>query len=346
MPGKTAILTVLATTALLVSACVSHVRTPFEGAGGAGQSSSPIYPWSGGPPEVSNSDLTEQDSSYYRVKHLSFDSVGVNGQPDNRVDVIWYLGRESGPKPAVIVMPIWGSYTYPPEKIATGLRKMGEGGVNVLHVQGENRVLDWNALGSAGTEEEFLARMADNFARIRTNVVDLKRLVDWASGSPEIAADRIGLVGFSHSAIVASLAAINDQRLRATVIMMAGAHPHLVFGHCDGRVGELRSTVLARFGWTVETYQELLQPLTRDIDSASFPGRADPSEILVIDAEKDECFPVESREAMWLSLGQPERYTIGYSHKISFLSMTPFGYNWLRQPVYDFLDAQLRISQR
>ena len=243
-------------------------------------------------------------------------------------------------------MPIWGSYTYPSARIAGGLRKLGEGGVNILHVQGENRVLDWNALGSAVTDEEFLQRMSDNLARIRTNVVDLKRLVDWATGNSEIAPDRIGLIGFSHSAIVASLAAINDSRLRATVLIMAGAHPHLVFGHCEGRVGELRGTVLTRFGWTVETYQALLHPLTRDIDSANYPGRTDPSEILMIDAKKDECFPVESREAMWRALGKPERITIGYSHKISFLAMTPFGYNWLRQPVYDFLDAQLRISQR
>ena len=148
MPGKTAILTLLAATALLAAACVSYVRTPFETAAAVYPDPGPIYPWDDGPPDVSNADLNGQDSRHYRVKHLSFDSVAVNGQPGNRVDVIWYLGRKTGPKPVVIIMPIWGSYTYPSEKIAAGLRKLGEGAVNVLHVQGENRVLDWNALGS------------------------------------------------------------------------------------------------------------------------------------------------------------------------------------------------------
>jgi len=333
---------------LLLSGCTGHIHMPYAGSAvsqpealaGSGR----IYPYDRALPVVTNSDLDAEESSHYRVKHLGFDSASRNGQLDSQVDVLWYLGKNPGPKPTVIILPIWGSYTYPSNRISAGLRKLGGGAVNVLQVLGDSWVLDWDELSAAPTEEAFLELMANNLDRIRTNVIDTSRLVDWAVTRPEIDPDRIGLVGFSHSGITASLAAINDDRLKAAVIVMAGAHPHRVFASCRGRVGDLRKTVMSRFHWTVGAYQAALEPITRPIDAANYPGRADPSRILMFDAAGDQCFPVDARDALWKVLGEPERYTIAYGHKISFFAMTPLGFNWMRQPVYDFLDMQLGIS--
>lgn len=345
-------------TALLLSlvcaACIAHTHSPYRGAGSdlatqtaplGSAGSGWIYPYDRTLPLVSNSDLVDAASKDYRVKHLAFDSVSQNGQRNSRVEVLWYLGANPGAKPTVIVLPIWGRYTYPPNRIAAGLRNLGNGNVNILQVQGEALVLDWAALAAAPTEQAFTDLMAENLERIRTNTIDVSRLIDWAVSRPEVDPTRIGLVGFSHSGITASLVAANDDRPAAIVIVMAGAHPHRLLASCRrGRVAELRESVADRFGWSAQDYQNVLEPITRHIDAAAYPSRIDPSRVLFFDAAKDACFPQDSREALWESLGEPERYTIAYGHKISFLAMTPFGFNWMRQPMYDFLDRHLLIS--
>lgn len=335
-------------TLLICVSCLNYRHHPFLALPApvpAPRETGRIFNYDKAPLDVRNSDLANEDSEHYQVKHLAFTSYGRNGQQDDQIDVLWFLGKKEGPKPTVIILPIWGSYTYPSNRISAGIRKLGTSAVNVLQVTGKSRVLDWTEMGAAATEDEFIERIGHNLERIRTNVVDISRLTDWAVSSKEVDPDRLGLVGFSHSAVVAALAAINDGRLQAAVIVMGGAHPYRTFATCAGRVGELRDIVTNRFGWTVDEYQSRIEPLTRDIDVASYPGIADPAHVLMIDAKNDECFPLDAREDLWLALGRPERITLAYSHKRSFLAMTPLGFNWLRQPVYDFLDQRLQISE-
>jgi len=177
--------------------------------------------------------------------------------------------------------------------------------------------------------------------REAVNIVDVSRLVDWAEARHEVDAARIGLIGFSHSAITAGVAAANELRLGAAVLVMGGAHPHRVLAVCGHHVGRTRDQILQRFGWTAADYEQAIEPFFRPIDAAHYPGRADPSRILIFDSHNDECIPQDARDDLWEVLGRPARISLLYGHNTSFLSMTPLGFNWMRHKIYEFLESTL-----
>lgn len=112
--------------------------------------------------------------------------------------------------------------------------------MHVLRVLGERHIIDWEALGEGKTKEEFLSTMARMVQRQVTNIIDVSRLVDWAESRDEIDAGRIGLIGFSRSAIVGGLMAINEPRFTAVVLVMGGARPHRILAVCkSGDAGQL-----------------------------------------------------------------------------------------------------------
>jgi len=308
---------------VLVAGCASHTLVPYD-------------PQRSSPPDATSA----REPIYpYQRRQISVDNE--NGQNNDRLTGLYFQGKAPGRKPLVIVLPIWGSYTYPPYAISAGLRRRSEGGINVLRVGGESFVLDWEDMAEAPTEEAFLDAMAAGLTRVRANVVDVSRIIDWAEAQPDIDPERIGLIGFSHGGLTAGLVAVNEPRLAATIIVMGGAYPHRIFATCPGRVGKLREAILERFDWTVEEYQAALEPVVRPYDAATYPGRADPARILIIDAAKDHCIPPDARDALWEVLGRPERISLEYGHKKAFLSMTPLGLNWMRKQIYRFFELKL-----
>jgi len=331
--------------ALLVAGCASHTLVPYDAQRSsppvATSAVAPIYPYQRQPISVHNRDLSDKETDSYSVRQLELDSIDENGQSNDRLTGLYFQGKPPGRKPLVIVLPIWGSYTYPPYAISAGLRRRSEGEINVLRVGGESFVLDWEDMAEAPTKEAFLDEMAAGLTRVRANVVDVSRIIDWAEVQPDVDPERIGLIGFSHGGITAGLVAVNEPRLAATIIVMGGAHPDRIFATCPGRVGKLREIILDRFDWTAEEYQTALEPICEPYDAAAYPGRADPARILIIDAAKDHCIPPDAREALWEVLGRPQRISLNYGHKKAFLSMTPLGFNWMRKQIYRFFDLKL-----
>lgn len=329
---------------LALAGCV-HQRTPYQPPGQE-TAWSPIgdegpLPYPRAPVPYDNHVVVDDPALAYRVRRLTIPSSGENGQEGDRIEALYYQSRSPGPRRMVIVLPIWGSYNYPSDTITDSIRFRSNGGTHVLRVLGERYVLDWKALGEAPTPEAFQDLMARMARREGVNIVDVSRLVDWARARPEVDPERIGLVGFSHGAIIAAMAAVNDPRIHATVLVMGGAHPHRILATCGGRVGELREKILRRFGWTVEEYQSAIEPLYRPFDVARYPGRVDPASVLVVDSARDGCIPDDARQHMWEALGRPERISLAYGHRMAFMSMTPLGFYWMRREIFEFLDARL-----
>ena len=338
-------LTASAFLTLLAAGCASHTLVPYDpqrsSPPDATFAAEPIYPYQRRAISVDNRDLSNKETKLYRVRHLDLNSIDQNGQSSSRVTGTYFQGKAPGRKPLVIVLPIWGSYTYPPYAISAGLRRRGKGEINVLRLVGESYVFDWEGMAGAPTKDAFLEALAAGLTRERANVVDVSRIIDWAEAQPDVDPERIGLIGFSHGGLTAGLVAVNEPRLAATVIVMGGAHPHRIFATCPGRVGKLREIILERFEWTVDEYQTALEPICMPYDAATYPGRADPARILFIDAAKDHCIPPDAREALWEVLGRPQRISLDYGHKKAFLSMTPLGFNWMRKQIYGFFDLKL-----
>ena len=87
-------------------------------------------------------------------------------------------------------MPIWGTSTYPPDKISHGYARHAGKDANVIWIYDAAPLFPWPTLRAAKTEAEFMAMARDSAERYRSAVVDMRRLIDWAATQPEIDATR------------------------------------------------------------------------------------------------------------------------------------------------------------
>jgi hypothetical protein len=289
---------------------------------------------------VALSEPFDQTRSHDVVR-FTFASSGRNGHPQNIVEGQYFRSRMPGPKKLVVVMPIWGTSTYPPSKISYGYARRSRGEAHVIWIYGTAPLFPWRDLSSVPTEEAFIAMARDSAERYRTAVVDMRRLLDWVATREEIDASRVGFVGFSMSALVTATLLGNDARVKAAVLMMGAANFADVFATCGERAGEVRAHVLESFGWSITRYRDFFAELFDPADPVRYPGRFDPDRILMIDALFDDCMPESSRTALWEVTGHPERITMLSRHRRAFFSLTPLGLNYSRRKIYRFLDRAL-----
>jgi hypothetical protein len=278
---------------------------------------------------------------FHDIMHLSFPSSGTNGAPDNKVHAIYYKSLSPGRKKLVIVLPIWGTSEYPPSRITRGYARHSHGDANVIWILGNTPLFPWTSLSTTSSEEEFVRMAKDSAERYRSAVIDMRRLLDWADEQPDISPARIGVVGFSMSALVTATLLGNDDRVSAAVLMMAAANFADIFSHCGDRAGEVRKHVLKSYGWSLQQYHDFFEGLFGPADPVNYKGRYDPTKILMIDAAFDDCMSRSSRDALWDATGHPERITLFSRHRSGFYSMTPLGLNFIRRRIYHFLDVAL-----
>jgi hypothetical protein len=331
--------------ALLVlgcSGCVLHVHrdlAPPTGFTYSGATADPVFSYA--PAGLVTVAEPHESTRSHDLSQISFPSGGRNGHPQNLVEGQYFRSKGAGPKKLVVVMPIWGTSTYPPAKISSGYARRAGRDAQVIWIYGTAPLFPWDELASVRTEAEFVALARDSAERYRASVVDMRRLMDWAQTRPEIDASRIGFVGFSMSALVTATLLGNDSRVKGAVLMMAGANYADIFATCHDRAGEVRNHVMRTFGWSLERYREFFRELFGPADPTNFVGHYEPNKILMIDAMFDDCMPESSRAALWEVAGRPERITMLYRHRTSFYSLTPLGLNFTRRKIYQFLDDAL-----
>ncbi len=329
-----------------LSGCLSKLRVEYDGGppwprGASAVPALHAYDYRPAPIEPTLEPLRARRGAPYRVFQLRLASAGDNGQTGRLFTARYYQSTGRGRKGLVVILPIWGSSTYPPRAALRELMKgPARGDLHYLLVQGERPLFDWGALRSAPDEEAFLRLIEQSRRRIETTVLDLRRVLDWTATRPEIDTRRVGIAGFSIGAIVGSLAMGVDTRFAAGVFVMGGGNLHEIFAACPG-VGPVRRPVLKRFGWTRATFQHKLAAPLDPVNPVRFAGRLDPRRVLIVDAKQDRCIPEGARSDLWNALGRPERISILAGHKFSFLSMTVLDLNSTTREIARFLDRRL-----
>jgi hypothetical protein len=332
---------------LCLSGCIMHLhydRPPPPGFEYAPPVSAEVFTYT--PRSGVSLSSPVGETRHHDIVRFSFESSGRNGHPQNLVEGQYFRSRSPGPKPLVVVMPIWGTSTYPPSKISHGYARHSRGEAHVIWIYGTAPLFPWDELASAPTEEDFAATSRNSVERYRSAVIDMRRLVDWAVMQEEIDASRIAFVGFSMSALVTATLVGNDARIAAAVFMMGAANFADVFATCGDRAGEVRAHALKEFGWSLTEYREFFQGLFGPADPVRFAGSYNPDRILMLDAMFDDCMPESSRAALWEIAGHPERITLLSRHRRAFYSLTPLGLNYARREIYRFLDKALSEEDR
>lgn len=282
-------------------------------------------------------ELAEKRGSY-RIWDLSMGSAGDNGQPGRVVEARYFESTRPGVKRLVVILPIYGKSHYPSRKLARVLtRERDAHDVNVLLLTGETNLYRPGLVAAAESADELLDEIADTAERMRVTVVDILRLIDWAVSRPEIEPARIGVVGFSFSAILASLTMAVDERVGAGVFFMGGAHVHEIFAHCQGnQVAAARDALTRKLGWSQETFARRLEPILAPVEPLAYAAHLRGRPILLADSPLDRVIPEASRRDLWHALGRPERLILRFSHRTAFLSMTPLGANYSNRKIRRF----------
>lgn len=283
---------------------------------------------------------TARSTSLYRLNHVTIPSIGVNGQKGNLLQAEFFESTLAGKKPLVVVLPVYGSHRYPSRVITNGLRKRSQGQVNIVRILGDDFLFDWNAMGEAASEGEFMAVLDRMVARVTVNVIDIRRYIDWALARSEIDSERIVLIGFSSGALVGGAVLTTEDRITTAVLIMGGANPHEIFAACPGRARTTREKIMRRLGWSKQKFEAKTEQAFNPVNVALSQARVPPDKIIVFDSAFDRCIPETARDAFWNAMGRPERRSLLYDHKVSFLSMTPLGLNFMRRKIYEFLEAQ------
>ena len=308
----------------------------------AGQAPDPAFQYPKTEISFKNHTVGQGATPKYSEREISIPSVGVSPQGDRVVTGRYFRSVEPGPHPLVIVLPIYARFTYPSEKVGTFVQRHSDGEFHVLEVEGKNFLINWYSAADTDNEEQFVDLFRQGAEAERIVITDLRRLIDWAGQQPEIDGDRVAVVGFSRSAIVAGTLATQEPRLAATVLVVGGAHPHTIIARCGGkRTSAVQRNAKRQFGWDQDELEKRLEPIFKLVDAANYPGRVDPNTVLMIEAAKDSCITEPSRTELWEAMGQPEQISLNYGHRKAFLSMTPVGGNWMCERIYEFLEERL-----
>lgn len=325
-----------------LSACVAHfTRGPLTQDGYRYVPPSPSPEWqytAGGPVEL---HPVEKSLPWHDAIPLSYTSSGVNGHKENLVEGLYLRSRLPGRKKLLVVLPIWGSSRYPPQKIAYGYAAHAKGEAHVIWLFGDSPVFPWQDLWSTPGEAEWVEIAEDSVRRYRTAVNDTRRLIDWLGTREEVDPERIGIVGFSMGALAAATIMGIDSRVAAGVFMTGGAILSEVMAQCRGKAGRMREHAIRTFGWSQDDYRRFFDERFGAGEPMLYAGHYDPDRILIIEARFDSCIPPVSREALWKVTGHPQRITLLYSHNSAYLSLTPLGLNFARRGIYRFLDRSL-----
>ncbi len=331
--------------------CTTHTVIPAQSAADVIGSSlriggaDPRYEYPRGEVTFENHLFGEGATPAYSQRLLTIPSIGDNRQEGNAIAGRYYRSNDEEPRPLVIVLPIFARYTYPSEKMSRYLQRHSDGAVHVLDVEGKDFLFDWYTLSNTSDEAEFMDEIRKGIQTERTVVVDIRRLVDWAEQQSEIDGSRVALIGFSRSAIVAGLAATQEPRLAATVLIMGGAHPHQIVARCDGkRTSALHRNVKRSFGWDAHELERRIADDFSLVDAANYPDRVDPQSVLMFEAARDECITESPREALWQAMGRPKTLSLNYGHRVAFAAMTPLGGNWICDRTWEFLQQRLGLE--
>lgn len=288
------------------------------------------------------SNMQSKKLQHYQVRELQYPSSGRSGQPGNRVRLRFYQGDVAAPAPLVVILPIWGTFDYPVEKLSLRLRKHFKGKVHIALVLGEERLVQWPEIAASSSRKELLQHAQISAEQVHVASQDTRGLLRWAQSQPHIDAERIVLSGFSIGAIVGSMVAVAEPTLAGTTLVMGAVNPAEVLAFCNRIAGESRDMAMATLGMDVDEYEAIMHQAFDSLDWTRHDTEVNnPARFLLVDANNDDCMPQATRDALWLGLGKPERYTLKGNHQEAFLSMTVVGLNQTSKILVDYIEQRV-----
>lgn len=247
---------------------------------------------------------TIREKKRYTIKRVEFPSaLNVFGTEDIKVD--YYVQKKEGRFPTVLVLPISGGVDFSVKSFA---RHFASHGFNCAVVH--NREVDMENTQSADEVEDYF----------RQTVLDNRQIIDYLVQREEVDKNRLGCLGLSLGGIRASMLSGVDERLKCTVVGLAGgsiADIAVLSGE-----KEIRDYMkeLATVGASSEmVHAELSEKIVTD--PLRLAPYADARDVLMFIAMFDRVVPRKCCDRLWESYGRPEVIYLPSGHYGSFLCL-------------------------
>ncbi len=187
----------------------------------------------------------------------------------------------------------------------------------------------------------------------RTSVIEVRQILDWAEGRPELETGKVAVLGISFGGFVSSIAMGIDERITAGLTIVSGGNsakiaqkgPLTSIGH-RYRVSdrEYRQTLAAYADYLAEVDEkgfDAVEPVRRSFqnDPLTFAGRLRDRRLLMINARFDELVPRIATLDFWNACGRPEILWLPATHVTIWL-----WYRTIRRRVRAFLNAAFRAG--
>lgn len=237
----------------------------------------------------------------YSVQRLSFESV-LRAPGLAPVEAFFYLPKEGRRFPLVVILPITRGDFFSTEFAVY----FAERGFACLRFRSQGDV------GRLFGDPASLPMFRD---LLRARVIDTRRALDWALRRSEIDTDRVALIGFSHGALVGSLIAAVDPRIKAAALVLAGGDLAGIIRDSDaGSLARIRDGLMADQDLTADGFYDAATAVLGDVDPLTYAPLVSPRTILMINARFDHVIRRPYAEALWRGLGRPELVWLPTGH--------------------------------
>ena len=238
----------------------------------------------------------------YIIKRIVFPSaINIYGIENIKID--YYEQKKSGKYPTVLILPISGGVDFSVKSFA---RCFASHGFNCAAVH--NR--------KAEPEDTESAEEIENY--FRQTVLDNRQALDFLVTREEVDPNKLGCLGLSLGGIKACLLAGVDERLKCSVLGLAGgsiADITVLSGE-----KEIKESV-KKFVKDDVTPEDIHTELTDKImtDPLKLAGYIDARNVLMLIASFDRVVPRKCGDKLWKTIGKPEVIYLFSGHYTSFL---------------------------
>jgi dienelactone hydrolase len=257
----------------------------------------PSNEWFRYPPQPANTEVlvlrTTRDNTHLLVKFPSL--VKTPEYPQNQtVYAEVLLPHQSQRMPAVVILHSWGVQKPDIElSLAQALAKRGF----VAAVMTLPYHMQRTPSGYLSGELMIVPDARQMRDTMRQAALDTMRLIDWLQSQPQVASDRIGVVGISLGAIVSALVLGVETRVRAGALVLGGANLAHILWRSPLTMnvrGELRSKGVS--------YENLREEIA-SVEPLSFLHGQYGDRVLMINGRYDLVIPREDALALRRALG-------------------------------------------
>ena len=183
--------------------------------------------------------------------------------------------------------------------------------------------------------------LQDVETHLRETVVELRRALDWMETEESIDSQRIGTFSISLGAMLTSVLAAIEPRVRCSVLgLPAGCLPEIIMTSQDKGIRKRRRAYLERHGWNKQQALEELKKVVRT-DPLNFAGAVDPRKVLIIAGLFDRVLGFHRSLDLWRAMGRPRLILLPTGHYSAYLA-TPY----LKLVTYSFLRRELNKSPK